>query len=81
MPYWLNLYGWLSPSQLTRVVQQTRRSNCSLALAYGHIPLALLNTRSVLKAFQEASIPFYLSGHLHDSHGVFHVLSASPSHE
>lgn len=73
MPYWLNLYGFLSSKTRRWVQQAVSTHDCSFSIAFGHIPLALLNTRSILRLFRRAGIFFYLSGHLHDAHGVFHV--------
>lgn len=67
MPYWLNLYGFLSSKTRRWVQQAVSTHDCSFSIAFGHIPLALLNTRSILRLFRRAGIFFYLSGHLHDS--------------
>ena len=46
MPYWLNLYGFLSSKTRRWVQQAVSTHDCSFSIAFGHIPLALLNTRS-----------------------------------
>lgn len=75
MPYWLNLYGFLSAKTRLQILQSTSENKCSFSIAFGHIPLALLNTRSILRFFRQSGVFFYLSGHLHDSHGQFYVPS------
>ena len=79
MPYWLQLYGYMSSSILNTLEREIQRNkywivdvimiSCSRVLVFSHFPLSMVNTEMALRVFKKNRVYWHLSGHLHSNYG------------